>query len=355
MSGETSQWLNQNVLIGNCLARGREGNPFRAWHFEEGAQGDESNHYDTFIPVGDVQRRLFNFTAERRRVAVEVPATIEDMTHLDAEGRPAKWTVQDDRQAIARSDDHAVMGLFKAGYEPHQYDEWLLGTVSNILSDTLNITSAGLIKSGAVAWVEISVPDTFKTQSGVRFLPNLLAFTSFDGSLATGWKRTHRVTVCDNTFYGALASTGLLYKVKHTKHSSFKLADAQAALELVQEAGDEFAAEVDALAAQTVTSRQWDKFLEALAPTQTPVLSKREVSLATTKQDTLRRLWNNDPRVTPWKGTVWGVLQAHNTYQHWEGIVRGKTRPERNALSAIDGSIARADDEALKVLASVLA
>jgi len=57
------------------------------------------------------------------------------------------------------------MGIFSPGYTMHQYQEWLLTTVGDILDDTLAISSAGLLKAGAIAWVEVSVPDSITTRS----------------------------------------------------------------------------------------------------------------------------------------------------------------------------------------------
>ena len=71
MSRETLQHLNTNTLIGNTDARGH------AWHYRAEEQGDETNHYPGPIPVEDVQRRLFCWQAQSRRVAVEVPATLD--------------------------------------------------------------------------------------------------------------------------------------------------------------------------------------------------------------------------------------------------------------------------------------
>jgi hypothetical protein len=128
MSNETLQHLNTNTLIGNTDARGH------AWHYRAEEQGTETNHYPGPIPVADVQRRLFNWVAESRRIAVEVPTGPDTMTHLSADGTPARRAVVDDKQAICRSDDStgSVMGIFAPGYTRHQYAEWLLTTVANI-------------------------------------------------------------------------------------------------------------------------------------------------------------------------------------------------------------------------------
>ena len=129
------------------------------------------------------------------------------MTHLDPLGSPATWVQVDDRQAITRSDTNAVLGVFSSGYAMHQYREWLLNTVANVLDDDLVISSAGLLRGGAIAWVEVSVPETITTPVGFDFRPNLLATTSFDGSIATTFKRTVTATVCDNTRDLALSET----------------------------------------------------------------------------------------------------------------------------------------------------
>ncbi|WP_179220189.1 DUF932 domain-containing protein [Rhodococcus sp. NCIMB 12038] len=95
--------------------------------------------------------------------------------------------------------------VFSEGYEPHQYREWLLGAVSNLLGDTLVIASAGLLRQGGQAWVEVSVPETLHDgRTGFCYRPNLLAATSLDGSLATTYGRTVTATVCDNTMAIAL-------------------------------------------------------------------------------------------------------------------------------------------------------
>ena len=148
------------------------------------------------------------------------PPTYEGMTHLDPLGSPARWVQVEDRQAITRSDTNAVLGLFTSGYVMHQYAEWLLTTVANILDDDLVISSAGLLRGGAIAWVEVSVPETITTPVGFDFRPNLLATTSFDGSIATTFKRTVTATVCDNTRDLALSEKGQEYKVKHTRYSA---------------------------------------------------------------------------------------------------------------------------------------
>jgi hypothetical protein len=125
------------VLVGFEEKRGK------AWHWRQGSD----NHYEGAIPVSEVERRLFNW---------------EPVTNLVK----CPCGCGDTDKVVSRSDNRHRMGTFKEGYEPHSYKEWLLGSVSNILGDTLSVGSAGLLRKGAVAWVSVEVPDSITTPEG---------------------------------------------------------------------------------------------------------------------------------------------------------------------------------------------
>lgn len=349
MSRETLEWLNTNVLVGFTDKRGK------AWHYREGAD----NHFPGAIPVEEVQRRLFNWTAESRRVAVELPASMEDMTHMSDDGMPMKWAIQDGRQAMAASDNGDVFGLFKSGYQPHQYREWLLENVSTILDDTLSIGSAGLLRNRAVAWVQVEVPENITTPEGVEFRPNLIATTSFDGTVATTYKRVVTNVVCDNTRDMAMGEAGQMFKAKHSRYSGMKIQAARDALAIIHTMADDFAAEVKALCEIPVTDAQWSKLLQNLVPTEDEKgqpLSKLAITKAEAKRERLTSMWNSDIRCAPWNGTAYGVVQTFNTWHHHERPTRGETnRVERNMEEAIKGGIAKADAEVTKALSLILA
>lgn len=326
MSRESLQWLNENTLIGFTDKRGH------AWHYRAGSD----NHYPGAVPVAEVERRLFSW--EPVTTILKCPCGCDDSF-----------------KAVSRSDNRHRMGIFREGYEPHGYRQWLLQTVSTILGDTLQVGSAGLLRSGAVAWVSAEVPENITTPEGVEFRPHLLATTSFDGSIATTFKRVVTNVVCDNTRDAALAETGQAYKVKHTRYSGHKIADARAALAMVETIADDFAAEVRELCAQTVTEMQWDKFLDKLVPAPAADASARSRTMADTKRGMLGKLYRYDTRCAPWQGTAFGVIQTVDTFNQHESIVRGAIRPERNMVNVISGATVKADREAYGILQSVLA
>lgn len=346
MSKESSHWLNNNTLIGFTDKRGN------AWHYRAADQGAEANHYTGAVPVADVSRRLFGWEAVSLPVFVRVPCEIGECDGIGDDGQPYRSVPLPDRQAIARSDTHDVFEIFKSGYQTHQYQEWLINRVSNLLGDTLEIGSAGLLKRGGVAWVSIEQPEAITTPEGVEYRPNLLAATSHDGSLSTTYAPVITNVVCDNTLAAGLAEKTDKVKVRHSRYSHLRVDEARDVLGILDRSSEAFEAEVRELTRTEVTDHQWRLFLDSLAPI--PETPGRGATMAERKQETLRRLWNHDQRVSPWKGTAYGVLQAVNTYEHHEANAKGASRAERNALRAVNGDAAKSDQATVDLLQKVL-
>jgi len=346
MSDETLAHLNTNTLIGFTEKRGR------AWHYRKAEQGTESNHYPGAIPVADVHRRLFDFTVDPWDVAVSprLPKNADAVTRL-----MRSWTPDDERVAWVRSDTGKPLGYFSPGYTGHAYGEWLLNTMDRL---NLPVGSAGLLRAGAVAWVQAELPENVQAGgTGVAFRPHLLNTTSFDGSVKTTFKKAFTVVVCDNTHRIAIGENGDEYAVGHSRYSLGRLANAGQALGLLDKAATAFTAHIENLTQQAVSDRQWARFLDRWVPTtdaRGKTLEGRGATNANRKRDTLQKLWMDDPRVSPWTRTAWGVAQAVNTFTHHETGVRGD-RGERNTMSTILGDMARVDVDAAMVLQEVLA
>jgi len=339
MSRETMEHLNTNTLIGFTDKRGK------AWHYRAADQGAESNHYTGAIPVEDVRRRLFGWTG----IEGEITATA-----LTPDG--VVVTTDPERKAIMRSDTGAILGIFKSGYRVHQYDEWLIHNVETLLDADLAVGSAGLLKGGAVAWVQIEMEDTLTAPGGVEYRPFLTAATSMDGSLATTYNVGVQVVVCDNTLSAAMgAGDASRVKIKHSRYSLSKVQDVRDALGIVHGVADDFDTQVQTLLREEVDADRWRAFVAAHTEIGKAKASesKRAITLAENKAGELNRLWNHDERVAPWQGTAYGVLAAVNTYTHHVQTVKGATRVERNMERAVTGGIDRLDAETLRVLATV--
>lgn len=350
MSAETSVWLNTKTLIGYAADRGN------AWHYRSEDQGNESNHYDGPVPQDDVIRRLFHTDA----IAVPLTVDLPDVITLDGVTPGRRVEDQQGRKVIVQPDTGEVFGVFSDGYTIHQYREWLLESVAVLLDDDLHIGSAGLLRRGAVGWVQLEVKDTLSTPEGVTFRPHLLAATSMDGKLATTYKRTVTNTVCDNTMRAALNEKGEELRIKHTRNSELRISDARDALGIVYSTADDFAAEVKELCEVEVSRKQWADFLEAWVAM--PDKPGRGMTQAENKRAALHQLYTSDVRVAPWTGTGWGVMQAVNTWgQHMQTIRNigqqdpGAARYDRSLMSALDGSLDTQAQQVKRTLALVTA
>lgn len=347
MSRETANWLNTMTIIGFTDKRGK------AWHYRESEQGAEPNHYPGAIPIEDVRRRLFGWKV----VEGDVTSVGMNENGVFTITDPNRKTMLRPPGSLGAQDLGAILGVFKSGYQGHDYDEWLLKQVASILDDDLNIGSAGLLKNGAQAFVQIEVPENIETPEGVIFRPNLLATTSFDGSLATCYKRTVTNVVCDNTMEAGLAEDGQQYKVKHSRYSHAKLGDAREALAIVHTIADDFAAEVANLCSVKVSAGDWQKFLDEIAPLvdkDGQAKEGRGLTMAANKREEINKLYQFDERVAPWSGTAWGVVQAMNTHATHVQTVRGAERAERNMGLAVTGAFDALDRSTKDTIAAIV-
>lgn len=349
MTTETYEVLNTLQLIGFTSLRGK------AWHYRAEAQGAEPNHYDGEIPVEDVRRRLFDWTAEERTIFTQVPAASwEDATAFGDDGAPLRFAPVEGRKAIVRSDTGTTLGIFKSGYQVHQYQDALLGNVANLLDDGLSIGSAGLLRNGAIAYVSVEMDENVHTAAGMTFRPFLLATTSHDGSLATTYKRVTTRVVCDNTCEAALAERSETVKVRHSRYSSLRVSTAREALGILTSLADDTVAEIEALAAWDVTPAQFGRWLGSILPMPSDADDAARARV-TAQWDKMTDFYHNDARVAPWAGTALGVHQLVNTWRQHGRPARKGQRVERNMLDLLTGRTGEKDRSALDHLRLVTA
>ncbi|MGW5441423.1 DUF932 domain-containing protein [Nocardia asteroides] len=360
MSRETYETLNTQTLIGYTDKRGM------AWHYRADSQGVEPNHYPGAIPVADVERRLFDWDAIASPKRWDVPAAVEEATGVDGQGRPVR-TITGTDQVIWRSDRPEVdLGTFRPGYEIHQFKEVLLEGLAEIItpdglavtSESLGIGSAGVLREGRQAWVQIETPNNVSTPEGVDFRPTLLAASSHDGSLSTTFAAVATIVVCDNTMAIGLSEareSGRRVKIRHSRNSQFKINDTREALGLIVESAEGFAADIAELCRIEVSDQQFRKFLAEIAPIP-PDASPAGTTRIHNRRAELHEAYHSDRRIEPWKGTAFGLLQLANTWRHHLAPIRkGTSRVERNMSHAVTGKTAVEDAKVLTAIDKVLA
>jgi hypothetical protein len=287
MSAETIEWLNANSLIGNTDLRGN------AWHWREGA----NNHFPGPVPRERVMQ-LFDFPVAEGAAAAVVPVINDD-------GVETKVFLAPGHKSIVRLDTGKVFNFPKTGYQMHPYPEWLVENQELLLDDgALDIGSAIVLKEGAVAAVQVEMPET---------------------RVANG---------------------------RHTRGSLNQILEVRERLGIVvEQAGDAFDAQVRELTEKYVTDQKFYDIVSGFSGLTT-AKEGRGKTIATNKAAALITLWHNDQRVAPWKNNAYGVLAAFNTFQHH---IAGadKTRVERNELRTLEGKWDEFDAGILRMLEPV--
>ena len=330
MSSQTQEWLNKNILVGMTDERGH------AWHRQNGGE----NSFSGPIPIERVRTLLDQYAAE------DVALT-----------KATDGSLIPGFKAIARKDNGHVYKIFSSGYQIHDYSAWLVDSVGDLMdsvTEDLVIANAGGLDGGAVAFVQMQLPETFKAAMGVEFRTNLTAISSLNGKFKTKYKLINQNIVCDNTLTMGLSEDSLSAGFKHTAKSlgNIERLRDKLAIGFITEAADRFAAEVEALGAIKVDDKQWSDFLalhvEITDETKGATLTRREH-----EREDLNQIYNFDEMAAPWKGTGYGMYQATNTYNHWRSMVRGAEREERNYLNAIGKQTENADREIIEQIYAV--
>jgi phage/plasmid-like protein (TIGR03299 family) len=347
MSRETMQTLNTKQLFGFTKKRGRS-----AWWRMDELNGGRPNHFEGPVPI-DRATELVGFNVVGLPCYVQLPNG--QFAPLKSE---RKALCCDDMFASGVADD---LGVFKPGYneKDHQYTPWTLKLHEKVAGQGLDLGSIGLLANRGKVYAQYELPENVKTKEGVEFRPNLLFATSFDGSLASIMKRTKTIVECDNTLEAATGEIGQAYKIKHTKYSGFRVHDAREALNIIVDDAETYAAEIAALCEASVTALQWKQFLDAYVPVPSEAKvaeskSTRGQTMAVTKREMLEKLYLTDQRAAPWVNTVWGVLQACNTYNQHESLIRGPVhRAVRNMEAVVSGKNADNDNAVLDLITKI--
>lgn len=332
MTQELMSWLRGgNILVGEVEKNGAPWWYRSATPAEQQAMDDLGILYPGEVPVGDIQRRQFDWTAVSQPLFVP-----GEVAEIDGKLEVLSYTQVPGRQAILRSDNRAVLGIFGDDYKPHPYGEWLIQNVSALVQGSLRASSSGVLKAGAIAWVQFEADD-LTHESGVRLRPHLLATTSLNGEVASTYKWNATNVVCDNTHRLAMGEATPEFRVYHTRNSAFDETAARRALGLLDLNAQAWQRELDELTHLPVSPREWDRFLDVTVPLTKDGenLAGRALTFATKKRDQLQELWRTDERVAPWQGRAWGVVQAWNTWDTHYAMVSGMGRPERQRQKAV--------------------
>ena len=347
MSKETAEWLNRMTLIGHTAKRGT------AWHYREELQGDRPNHFPGAIPRERVLE-LIGWEPLRG----EVTATAINEEGVLTVSDPSTVAIMRPAGTLGTDDVGGVLGYTSPKYQEHGYKQWLVENLEMILDGGLSIGSAGMLRAGALAWVQAELEDTVTAGgTGVTFRPFLTAATSLDQSIKTTYQTGAQVVVCDNTLNAAMNERGAArVKIRHSARSLGRIAELRDSLQIVQTVSDEFTAQVEKLCATEFSNRHWNRFLDIFTHRcdifgEDLELKGAALTKATKLRSEVAALYLHDERVAPWAGTAFGAVQAVNTYyHHLQPAQKGTDRAARNMERMVKGEWAEIDSDVVETV-----
>lgn len=300
MSQETQNWLDNNVVTWE-----------QAWH----QRPDSPNVYPGGVPMEVVRDLLTSWTPE------EIELYDADMKLIS------------EFKAIRRSDTREIFAVLGERYELHTYKDWLTDTVTDSIAsdEDVIISSAGLLKKGAQAWVVVQRPMVAHAHGGVEFWPFLTLSTSLDGSMSTQINKNNKVAVCDNTLE-IERGINTQFFFRHVKGSGNKLGEFRGIAAALSQGETDFAREVNRLLDMKVDEKVWRTLVEMQVPIKEDDGPAKKTQSRRKRQE-LDTLYRVDERAASWTGTGYGALQAFNTWeQHQSRLVNrtGKELDDRN-------------------------
>jgi len=357
------EWMNQmegtqrNALIGftserskwasNGFTRMDANGQVKVWWQQDNFDGT----YAGAIPMDDVKTRMLAWQGQACDVAVKLYVTEGDYHDQDERGY-FRWVADPTSKAIVREDTGKVFQY--AGAESYQIHDYIpvmeqCGQIADASNDELGIASAFLMHGGGVFVVNMELPEYITTDAGIDHRIRLMASTSMNAMFQTQWTIVDEFAVCSNSFRTNLNNAGNTFKVKHTSKSLGRLGDARSALGLVYKAAEDYTRFLDAMTQVEVSDAQFHAILDGLFAIPVPevmggkVKNQAAITRQENKRDTLLTMWATDPRVKPWKHTLFGAFQSYSTWNQHE-------RPRGEALAAqiigdIKGSTAADDDK----------
>jgi phage/plasmid-like protein (TIGR03299 family) len=413
MSMHTTEYLHNNIRVGGVtgIVDGQGWRP-PAWWFNGEIEKTlaQKSHYAESLPVGMIKSELFGWEALDGAVRISVELRIPadhplSKTPGTEEIRQVSFTVPD-YKGVVREDKliecylndkldelgpETVMNIASKNFNTDSFKKVLIDNVAEIVQESpgdLAITGAGLLKWGKVGYLEISVPRSLHNEkTGIEFRPNLLASSSFDGSVATRYDKTVTNVVCDNTHQWALRQSGEKtgsFKMKRTKNFSELVRSAREALGIMDRNTDEFTKIIEEWSEVPVSPKQFIKWMDFIVPVPELKTVQKEVTvsiqgemqkqmvdkvntnsqnIALSKRDSLSKMYYEDKRVAPWAGTKLGIAQLGNTWFTHESTMKGakahggnklQARVEGNTMRVLDGTIAAQDEKFINAIDEVL-
>ena len=286
-------------------------NAARQWVDMEGSDWTPPTQFPQGVPVEEVEK-LFDFNVEVWNHRGEMVGDYITNTWTE------KRTVRFPRTTLFINDKtREVIGTWRdPNRHPSNFKETILDFATELVGDASGIATAGLIDGGGIGWMQVALTQTYGP-SEARFQP-YIAITDSNCQQGGAWKATQgaNLILCSNTLRSFFSKKEGVVKKVH-KGRKLTVVEVRERLELLHVHAEWFEQQLQKLLDTPITPRQTEKFLNHFYPDKMDEDTQEVTVSKETSRNTLRNTYENSHFCKPFKGTVFGIIQAVNTKSQW--------------------------------------
>jgi len=282
----------------------------------------------------------------------------------EVESRPARGARQDWKERYSRyeivrlprldrSEHETLLAVTSRFYVPLQNIEAFEFFDPIIGANKACFETAGALGEGECVWVLAKMPDVMEIVPGDPCLRYLLLSNRHDGKGSVAVKFTAVRVVCQNTLMLAMRDGESVYRVRHSKVMTVRLAEISEVLAMARETYEQCGELFKAMAATALSLGTLNRFLEAVYPrTNKQQTSEKRPEKWLRVMELLET--SPDLQMKGVRGTLWG---AYNAVTRFEDYRHSRTPESSSArLNRVwFGSSADTKLRALVVARSMLA
>lgn len=244
----------------------------------------------------------------------------------------------------------SVLGVGLGKDYPVIPNEVALGMDALLSESGAEVDYAGGWLGGKRTFLSMRLPQTITIGGSDRTDLNLTALTSHDGSLALTLLVTPVRFACTNALAVSFREAVASYRVRHVGDAGLKIAEARAALNMAFAYGDRWEQAMEALLAESMTTREFNGMVEAqFLPMKDDAKPATRDRVLTARAD-LSALFASADTQEFGRGTKYGAFNALTEWAEW--VRPRNTASERQAASVVMGAGAVFRDRAFRTVAA---
>jgi phage/plasmid-like protein (TIGR03299 family) len=214
------------------------------------------------------------------------------------------------------------LGVVGTTYRPIQNEEAFRFLDNLVDASGAHFETAGSLLGGRQVFVSLKLPEGLQVGGQDRVDLYLLVSNTHDGTGSFRCDLTPVRVVCANTLRVGLHNAARSWKVRHTNGATSRIDEARRTLDLGFAYRDEWAAQMDKLVCEQLSTADFGGFVEKLLPVDDDATTRTR-NRVQDQRNAITALYHHAPTNDGVRGTKWGALNAVAEYADWAHPVRG--------------------------------